>query len=290
MPLLPRGGGRWHSPAMRRFAILPVFVALAGAALADPVEVDVELVIMVDASRSMGPVEARIQRRGYAEALASDEVVDTILSGGIGAVAVTYVEWGGELFQRTILPWTLIDSRPAAERAARRLMADFELSMAELHAVPLHLRQTSISAAIRQGQRDLDRNDFQGLRRIIDISGDGPNNDGGQVTVARDGAMAAGVIVNGLPLMLVVAGEAPDPENASLDLYFADCVIGGPGAFVLPALGWDAFPSAVRRKLALEIATGPEDRLPTEGEPGRPGRAVDCLMGEKAREARETRP
>jgi hypothetical protein len=267
-----------------------VVALLAGPAAAGPVEVDVELVLMVDASRSMGPVESRIQRKGYAAALSSDEVVGAILEGALGRVAVTYVEWGGELFQRTILPWTVIDSRTAADRAARMLLADFDLSMAELHAVPLHLRQTSISGAIRQGQRELALNDYEGLRRVIDISGDGPNNDGLPVTEARDAARAEGIVVNGLPLMLTVVGEAPDPENVDLHVYFAACVVGGPGAFVLPALGWDAFPQAVRRKLALEIARGPEDRLPAEGGPDEQGRDVDCLMGEKARQAREHRP
>ena len=273
--------------AMRFVPVITLFAFLAQAAGAEPIDVDVELALMVDASRSMGPRELRIQRRGYAEALASDEVVDAIVNGGIGAISVTYIEWGGSLFQRVILPWTLIDSRDSAQRAARHLQDGFELSMKELHDVPDHRRQTSISGAILTGQRELERNRFEGLRKVIDISGNGPNNDGDPVTVARDIAVAAGLIINGLPL---ITGDSPaDPESADLDLYFSECVIGGLGAFVLPVQGWSGLTSAVRRKLMLEMAGNPDSTWQTEGIMGRRGRDGDCLIGEHFRDIRESR-
>lgn len=272
---------------MRLMASVPVIAALAGAAGAEPVEVDVELVLMVDASRSMGPVEIRTQRRGYAEALASEEVVNAIVNGEIGAISVTYVEWGSSLFQRVVLPWTLIDGKESAQGAAGRLQQDFRLSMQRLHDVPYHLRQTSISGAIHNGQQELERNQFEGLRKVIDISGNGPNNDGEPVTAARDAASAAGVIINGLPV--IATGQETDPESANLDLYFAECVIGGAGAFVLPMHGWSDLRPVVRRKLLLEMAANPDSVWQTEGVMGREGRDVDCLIGETARQAREGR-
>ena len=267
--------------------VVSLIAALAQAAGAEPIDVDVELVLMVDASRSMGPTELWIQRRGYAEALASDEVVDAVVNGGIGAVSVTYIEWGGSLFQRVILPWTLIDSRESAQRAAGRLQDGFELSMQRLQDVPYHLRQTSISGAVHTGQMELERNQFEGLRKVIDISGNGPNNDGDPVSVTRDIAVAAGVIINGLPL---ISKDAPtDPENEDLDIYFSVCVIGGPGAFVLPVQGWSGLASAVRRKLVLELANNPESNWRTEGALARQVRNVNCLIGEHFREIREKR-
>ena len=197
---------------MRLITIVLLVAALAGRAGAEPIEVDVELVLMVDVSRSMGPREIRIQRRGYAEALASDEVVDAIVNGGMGAIAVTYIEWGSSIFQRVVRPWTLIASKETAQGAARRLEADFKASMKQLHDVPYHLRQTSISGAIHHGRRELERNDYQGLRKVIDISGNAPNNDGDPAPVARDLAVAAGIVVNGLPLI----GAEADPESEDI--------------------------------------------------------------------------
>jgi Protein of unknown function (DUF1194) len=273
--------------AMRLITVVLLTAALAGRAGAEPIDVDVELVLMVDVSRSMGPREIRIQRRGYAEALASDEVVDAIVNGGIGAIAVTYIEWGSSIFQRVELPWTLIASKETARGAARHLEGDFEASMKQLHDVPYHLRQTSISGAIHHGRRELERNDYEGLRKVIDISGNGPNNDGDPSPVARDIAAAAGIIVNGLPL--ITEGSEADPESKDLDLYFSECVIGGPGAFVLPVQGWNDFRPAVRRKLLLEMADNPDSVWQTEGVLGRQGRDVNCLIGEMSRQAREKR-
>lgn len=218
---------------------------LATAVAAEEIEVDVELVLAVDVSRSMQPWELELQREGYAEALASDEVWAAIERGLLQRIAVTYVEWAGSLSQRVVIPWTLVESRADLRELARRLTAHFDPS----------LRRTSISSAILFGAESLSNNDYKGLRRVIDISGDGPNNQGALVQVSRDRAVAQGITINGLPLMT----HNPDEPFArwgipDLDAYYRNCVIGGAGAFVLPVTEWAHFPDAVRRKLILEIA------------------------------------
>ena len=239
---------------------------------ADTVEVDLELALMVDVSRSMGPGELEIQRRGYAAALASDEVMDAIRGGLTGRIAVAYIEWAGGRIQRTIVDWTLIGTEDDARAVADRLVAEFTPSA----------RRTSISGALRAAARSMDENAFDGLRRVIDVSGDGPNNDGGPVTPARDDVVARGFVVNGLPLM-TREGAGARWHLDDLDVFYRDCVIGGPGAFVIPVVRWEEFADAVRRKLVLEIAA-PADK-PPEPRIVRaqyvPAPATDCLIGER---------
>lgn len=227
---------------------LILILILAGApVLADePREVDLELFLAVDVSRSMSPQELEIQRRGYAKALASGAVYDAISSGLIGEIAITYVEWAGANSQNIVVPWTLIDSAQAARDVADTISVHFDPS----------LRRTSISGILSHAIASIDANEFNGLRRVIDISGDGPNNQGDVVTLARDRALSAGITINGLPLMTTDALSQrwgiPD-----LDVYYTECVIGGPGAFVLPVYDWAAFPEAIQRKLIMEIANVP---------------------------------
>jgi hypothetical protein len=247
--------------------------ALSGAQ--DSVEVDVELALMVDVSRSMSPEDLDIQRRGYAEAIASDEVVKVILNSFTGRIAVTYVEWAGYGLQREIIPWTLIESRADAERIAQQLTARFDASM----------RRTSISGGIDYARDAIEQNAFDGLRRVIDISGDGPNNDGRVVTLARDRAVEAGLIINGLPIM-TFDGFSSRWGIEDLDAYYENCVVGGPGAFVIPVVSWDEFPMAVRRKLVLELA-GPLEPTLVAGRVGRTETGYDCEIGEKLRRERE---
>ena len=180
-------------------------------------EVDIELALMVDVSRSMAPGELELQRRGYAEAISSDEVVGAILNGFTGRIALTYVEWAGNGTNREVIPWTLVDSREVAEEIAAQLRATRSFGM----------RRTSISGAIRYAMHAIDENDFEGLRRVIDISGDGPNNQGGLVTAARDRALAEGFVINGLPLMTQEGNSFWTLDD--LDLYYEACVIGGTG-------------------------------------------------------------
>ena len=244
-------------------------LALAFATPARSVEVDVELALMVDVSRSMESWELELQRRGYAEAIASDQVIGAILNSFTGRIALTYVEWAGNGLQREIIPWTLIDSADAARTVAARLTAEFIPSM----------RRTSISGAIEYARIEIGQNAFEGLRQVIDISGDGPNNDGMPVERARDRALEDGIVINGLPLM-TYDGTSPwgIPD---LDRYYQFCVIGGPGAFVIPVLAWEDFPMAVRRKIVLELV-GP---LPAPKQAA--SHEYDCLIGEKRRRQRE---
>lgn len=231
------------------------------------VEVDVELVLAVDISRSMSDEELTIQRRGYAQALRAPDVLAAVQNGLLGRIAVTYVEWAGDYAQRTVLDWTMLATAQDAEAIA---------SVIERLDTPSQQR-TSISSALLYAADTFDGNGFDGLRRVIDISGDGPNNMGRPVLRARDAVLSRGIIINGLPLMTTDAmSELWGIDD--LDLYYENCVIGGPGAFVLPVLEWGEFAAAVKRKLILEIAARPSLIVPVNATviPG-----YDCLVGEK---------
>ncbi len=236
--------------------------------------VDVELILAVDVSRSMTPRELEIQRRGYAEALVSDEVIHAIVDGFHRQVAIAYVEWAGTLSQRIVVDWTLIASRADAEAVAAKITAHFDNSM----------RRTSISGALDFTAQMFDANDFAGRRRVIDVSGDGPNNDGRPATAARDAALARGIVINGLPLM-TREGMGARWHQEDLDAYYYNCVIGGFGSFVLPVRTWEEFPLAVRRKMVLELADWPAAPVrPPASRPGVTpvaGEAYDCLVGER---------
>ncbi len=210
-------------------------------------QVDVELVLAVDVSGSMSFEEMQIQRRGYAEAFQSDEVFNAIESGLLGKVAVTYVEWARYDLKKVIVPWSLIEDRADADHFAERLLA----------AETANMRRTSIAGAIEYGMNQIETNHWQGLRQVIDISGDGPNNQGGLVTLSRDKALEAGIIINGLPIMAESGPGSPVGRGGKwpdLDFYYQACVIGGPGSFVIPVNRWDEFAEGVRRKLVLELA------------------------------------
>ena len=250
--------------------ILALLLALSPlCAAAQDIEVDLELFLAVDVSRSMSPEDLDIQRRGYAEALTSPDVTQALQSGLNGKIALTYVEWAEDYAQRVIVPWTLVETSEDATTIANRITAHFDSS----------LRRTSISGAIRYATQDFEGNGFKGFRRVIDISGDGPNNQGAPVQDARDAALTKGIIINGLPLMTedAISNIWGIPD---LDIYYQRCVIGGPGAFVIPVHGWSQFPDAVRRKLVLEIAGIPAVPRIIKAQ-ARPLPPYDCLVGEK---------
>ena len=224
-----------------------ILAALSASSLArsqsNEINVDVELVLAVDASRSMQSFEQKIQRDGYVAALRQKEVVRAIRDGVYGKVAITYVEWAGSTMQRVIVPWMIVESAETAEKFAS-LLAE---------PIPATQSRTSISGAIDFSSTLFDANGFKGLRRVIDVSGDGANNNGRPVLEAREQAVAKGITINGLPLM--TRGDFySDWAVEDLDLYYTNCVIGGPGAFMIPVNSWDQFPEAVRRKLVLELA------------------------------------
>ena len=204
---------------------------------------DVLLVLAVDVSRSVDEDEARLQREGYRNAVSDPLVVEAIRGGMIGAVGIAYVEWAGAEYQRLVLPWTRISSPADAFSWASRLD----------EAPRASLSWTSISGALDYSQRVLAEAPFEGTRRVIDVSGDGVNNSGGPVEAARDKLVAEGVTINGLPIMndRPTFGRLPP---VPLDEYFRESVVGGPGAFVIPAEDFQAFGQAVKRKLIREIA------------------------------------
>ncbi len=266
MSRLARGWRRLFGSAA--FALSLLLAPQANAA--EPV--DIELVLAVDVSLSMSPDELEIQRQGYAAALTHDRVLEAIAAGVHGRIAVTYVEWAGSTTQHIVVPWTAIATRSDAERFVRQLSA----------SPPNSARRTSIASALEFGGDLFAESGFRGMKRVIDISGDGPNNQGPPVTGARDALIAQGITVNGLPLM-TNGGLASAYDVDDLDLYYQDCVIGGPGAFMIPVKDWSQFPEAVRRKLVLELAGGS-----TSGEAAHPpvrlaqaAPAYDCLIGEK---------
>ena len=228
--------------------------------------VNVELVIAVDVSYSMDMDELAIQREGYAQAIVSKDFLQA-LRAGPGKVAVTYFEWSMSGDERIIIPWRVIDGPESADAVA-----------AEIMKTPVRRgSSTSISGAINFALQLFEENPYHGFRRVIDISGDGPNNDGAPVTGARDAALEKGIVINGLPIMVKEPSYlTTDIEN--LDLYYEDCVIGGPGAFIITIKDREKFQEAIRNKLVLEVAgLTPERRIvPAAGKEPR----VSCLIGE----------
>ena len=258
---------------IRIFAFLAVFlVALSPTAKADEIEVDLELVLMVDVSRSMTARELEIQRRGYAEALRSDAVFAAVQSGLLQTVAVAYVEWAGT--QKVVIDWRVLQTRADLAAFADILTSRFDPA----------LRRTSISEALAFGAEMIENNIYKGLRRVIDISGDGPNNQGRLVETARDSVLAKGIVINGLPL-LTQEGMGSAWHIDQLDVYYETCVIGGPGSFVIPVFDWDDFAEAVQRKLVLEMVSRPQlhSIIPVQSVPRDP---TDCRIGEKIWEER----
>ncbi|MGZ3294663.1 MAG: DUF1194 domain-containing protein [Xanthobacteraceae bacterium] len=230
--------------------------------------VDIELILAVDVSYSMDMDELAIQREGYAQAIVSKEFLQALKSLPNGKISVTYFEWAASSDQKIIIPWRLIDGPETADAVADEIMK-----------TPIRrASRTSISGAINFALPLFDEDPYHGLRRVIDISGDGPNNNGGPVTVARDAALEKGIVINGLPIMVKEPSYSTmDIDN--LDFYYEDCVIGGPGSFVVSIKDRDKFKEAIRAKLLLEVAgRTPERRVVpvAEKEP-----RVSCMIGEK---------
>lgn len=269
--------GRW-------FRNLAVIGAVAGAGLAlaasaaptvpkftdtraSAIPVDVELVIAVDVSYSMDPDEQALQREGYVLALTSKEFLQALRQGAHGKIAVTYFEWAGQSDQKILMPWRVIDGPESADAVA-----------AEIARAPYRrASRTSISGALRFAKPLFDDSDYKGVRRVIDLSGDGANNAGPLVEITRDDVLAAGITINGLPIMLKRPYTGTmDIEN--LDEYYEDCVIGGPGAFVIPIREREKFIEATRTKLVLEVAgRQPDPQIVPTASRAR----VSCTIGER---------
>jgi Protein of unknown function (DUF1194) len=232
------------------------------------VPVDVELVLAVDVSYSMDPEEQALQREGYISGITSREFMQALRHGINGKVAMTYFEWAGPFDQKIVVPWRLIDGPESADAFANEIA----------RAPYRRASRTSISGTLNFAKPLFDGSGYRGIRRVIDVSGDGANNSGPFVTLVRDDVVADGITINGLPIMLKRPNSfTMDLER--LDIYFEDCVIGGPGAFVVPIRARDQFKEATRTKLVLEIAQRtPEARVvPVQARTPR----VSCTIGEQ---------
>ena len=207
------------------------------------VDVDVAQVLAVDVSYSMDPDEQALQREGYVTGLTSSDFLDALRHGAYGKVAITYFEWAGVTDQKIVMPWRLIDGPAAAQAVA-----------AEISRAPYRRAyRTSIAGALTFAAPLFGESGYHGVRRVIDVSGDGANNQGPPVVGVREEVVAKGITVNGLPIML----KRPAPGSIdidNLDVYYEDCVIGGPGAFMIPIKDREKFKEATRAKLVQEVA------------------------------------
>lgn len=230
------------TPDRRNFLLTAAGLAFTGQARAQqgpgPREVDLALVLAADCSGSMKPEHYVLQQRGYGAAFRDPAIIKAIRSGLSGAIAVCYFQWSGFPIQNLILPWTVLDSTVSIARYAA-LLEETERS--------IYGGGTSPAGAIRFGQRQIERLEIAATRKVIDVSGDGRANNGPPPDDMRDIAVAAGITVNGLPIMHL---------EIDIDEYYARHVIGGPGAFMVPARDFASFQEAIRKKLVLEIAGG----------------------------------
>jgi hypothetical protein len=242
--------------------------AMQSAGKAAEATVDVELVLAVDVSYSMDMDELALQREGYAQAIVSREFLQALRSLPNGKISVTYFEWAASSDQKVIIPWRIIDGPETADAVASEI----------LKAPIRRASRTSISGAIYFAMPLFENDPYRGLRRVIDISGDGPNNNGAPIIPARDEAIAKGIVINGLPIMVREPSYSTmDIEN--LDWYYEDCVVGGPGSFVVAIKDREKFKEAIRTKLLLEVAGRTPEHRPipvAEKEP-----RISCLIGEK---------
>ncbi len=224
--------------------LLPAAVRADG-----PEPVDLELVLAIDVSGSVDEEEAALQRQGYLRALVDPQVLQAIAGGERRKIAITYIEWAGYHYQRLIAEWAVVSDRASAEKF-----------VAIIAAAPISTeRWTSISGALEFSLKRFSASPYRGTRRVIDVSGDGRNNNGRDLAEVRDEVLAKGIIINGLPIVNDRPTRWGTPPERDLDLYYRDHVIGGQGAFYIVADGFQAFANAVRAKLIREISGLPGD-------------------------------
>lgn len=226
-------------PLSTFFVLIFLWSVSAGAAE----RVDLELVLAVDVSYSVDENEARLQRDGYLVALRDPQVLSAVSDGPLGRIALAYVEWAGTSHQKVVVDWHVISGPDDAETFLLKLAA------APISSAPY----TSISALIDFSRKLMAANELQAPRAVIDISGDGPNSDGRQVALARDEAVAAGVTINGLPIISVAPNRDGSSPAVGVPAYYIHNVIGGPGAFALEVNGFDSFGPTLVKKLVMEI-------------------------------------
>lgn len=235
----------------RTFVFVIGCLVLLSALLAQPARaqerVDLLLVLAADVSRSVDAQKFQLQRAGYAAAISDRRVLDTISSGRHGRIGLLFLEWSGFGNQQVVIDWTIIDGAKAAHGFGDRL----------LEAPRSFADRTSISSGIDAAVDQLKRAPFVSERQTIDVSGDGTNNSGRDVTQARDDALSLGITINGLAIL----SERPLPWNpehtnppGGLAKYYRDNVMGGPGSFVIEAQDFNAFGQAIVKKMIAEIA------------------------------------
>jgi len=241
---------RWVTAILVGFVLAAGIGPLGPRALADDNQVDLLLVLAADISRSVDAGKFRLQREGYASALTDPRVVRAMSAGPKGRIALCFIEWATDSEQIVVIDWTMVGTDAEAQGVAKRVR----------EAPRAFLGRTAIGTAIDFSMGHLHKSPFQGPRRVIDVSGDGTNNSGRPVTMARDAAVAQGVTINGL----VILSEIPLPTNpmhthppGGLTAYYENNVIGGPGAFVVEAASFEAFGQLLISKLVKEIAQAP---------------------------------
>lgn len=233
-------------------AVLSAAVLLPAVARADTEPVDLELVLLADATGSIDAAEIRLQRQGYADAMVDPEVLFAIANGGAdGRIAVTYVEWAGEASQDVVVDWMVVDGEESARAFGAALLAGPRRAFGT----------NAIGAALLRGKDLIETNGYEGWRKVIDLSGDSAwNPQGPAIATARDAVLGAGIVINGLAILCrdPCSGR---PRFEDLEAEYMR-IAGGPGAFVVTADGDESFARAVRRKLILEIA-GLDAPVPT---------------------------
>lgn len=264
-----RCGGGTAARIVAVLASVLLWPPVEASAQAKPIEVDLLLVLAVDVSRSMDVDEQQLQREGYVGAFRHPEVIAAIEHGQLGRIAVIYVEWAGAPLQQVLVPWTIVDGAAAGKQFAQALAS-----------APIRsLQRTSISSALIYASTLFAHSGFVSERHVIDVSGDGPNNAGLPVAMARDAVVDQGIVINGLPLVPKRSGPFSLFDIPDLDLYYQDCVIGGFGAFAISVADMHEFGQALRRKLILEIAAVRPILVPAQATA--PHATSDCLIGEK---------
>lgn len=228
---------------MRFFALLLAVILASAPGQAE--ELDLELVLLADATGSIDDAEIRFQRQGYASALTHPQVLAAITDSLTGRIALTYVEWGDALSQDVVVPWTIIDGAESAGHFVKALLA----------APRKAYGYNAIGSAISKAQTLIEENDITGLRRVIDFSADSANNwSGPSIETARAAALDARITINGLAILCREQDCSGRPNAYDLEAAFAERIVGGPGSFVITVDGRDSFAEAVRKKLILEIA------------------------------------
>ncbi|MGE0422705.1 MAG: DUF1194 domain-containing protein [Reyranellaceae bacterium] len=236
----------WCLATLALLSFVAAAPALAQNARTEPPdrEIDLALALAIDVSGSVDVEEGRLQRNGYVKAFRDPAIRRAILGGYHGRIAVAYYEWSDAWRQNMVIDWTLLDSEQAIEDFTHQL---------ETRPISRMMR-TSITGAIRYAIPMFDRLKWAAERRVLDISGDGSNNDGGMVTEARDDAIGRGISINGLPIFNDRPNPTGFPNDPDLDRYYEGCVIGGPRSFMVVANDFENFAEAVRKKLLQEIA------------------------------------